>query len=330
MEKQKPKFLFVYNLQFPSYCNTIDIFGYNFTRVKEYQERLKSLHHTFSSISEYERKMNLGTHANTAIVNCPVREKKAILPWDKKDDRPHALDDISLLLSIFTGRHVFTTPFPIDDGKHSTYCDPRSYPFDLRTTIPYEAQTKNDIFEYDIGFERGIKKVYELMNTEEWQQKYDNGRFLFLFHSAIKPQIIETSFLTCWTIWEHLFTLHNQAWMSEREIKKLPVAEKIAYLIIEYNIKNVLDDKDRKGIKRFANIRHRLVHAGQFPNKQSIEDASLFVRVTLMVVATILGVIPRNVPFQNYAFIQSLAGRPIPDNSLDLQNKQSKETKRKR
>ena len=193
--------------------------------------------------------INLGAHANTATVKCTVSEKKAILPWDKQGERPNALDDISLLLSIFTGRHVFTTKFPIDDGKHTTYCDPRLYPFDLRTTIPYEAQNKNERFTYDVGFERGVNKTYKLMRTKEWQKKYDNGRFLFLFHSAIKPQIIETTFLTCWTIWEHLLTIHNQAWMSEREIKKLAVEEKIAYIIIEYNVKNDFDKKDREGIK---------------------------------------------------------------------------------
>ena len=49
-----------------------------------------------------------------------------------------------------------------------------------------------------------------------------------------------------------------------------------------------LDTTDRKGIKRFVKIRNALVHAGRFVDEAN-DDATLFVRVTAIIVAQILG-----------------------------------------
>ncbi|MFA7079071.1 MAG: hypothetical protein WC147_11785, partial [Syntrophomonas sp.] len=79
----------------------------------------------------------------------------------------------------------------------------------LRMSIPYkEMRNNSDPYVcYDIGFQESLNSMYELIRTEEWQKTYEKGYFLLIAKNAFKPQILETSFLLCWTIWEHLFTI---------------------------------------------------------------------------------------------------------------------------
>lgn len=264
------------------------IYGYVFRRVDEYRERVQSLQHLISSFSEFDQPINTGTHAITAHVDLPLKEKKPVFEWG--DNKATALDDILLLLSIITLRDVFAVPEPIEIGKMAITADSREYSFGLRTAIKYEKSEDEYGHEFDIGFQKDIENVYRNMRTASWQKEYGGGRFLLLFRSACKRQIIETSFITCWTIWEILFTLHNQSWLSDEHIIKLPASEKISFVLTRYQIKDTLDRKDRKGIKRFVKVRNALVHAGRFIDEDAIHDAILFVRVTAIIVAQILGV----------------------------------------
>jgi hypothetical protein len=238
--------------------------------------------------------MNTGNHAITATVSLPFQEDKAVLPWAYQN--PTALDDILLLLSIFTLRQVFTFEVENEEGA-VIVADPREYLFGglLRTSLPYEGKKIDQFIEYNMGFEKGINKVYQLIRSADWLEKFGRGYFLFLFRSACKRQILESSFILCWSIWENLFALHNRKWLSMESIKKLPVKEKIAYLLMEYRVKQKLKKKDRKGLERIVKIRNHLLHTGRFPNEQATKGAELFVRVTGHIVAQILGLTPSDV-----------------------------------
>jgi len=287
MRRNKPNSSrYVYNFIFPHGCEELTIHGYIFRRVAEYKERVQALQHIISSYSEFDRPINTGTHAVTAEVDSPIKEKKPVLEWG--DKKATALDDLLLLLSIFTLRDVFAVPEPIERGEAAITADSREYFFGLRTAIEYEEAKDKHGNKYNIGFQKGVERVYRIMCTAKWQDEYRRGRFLSLFRSACKRQILETSFLTCWTIWEILFTLHNQSWLSDEQIIKLPASEKVSYILTRYRIKATLDETDRNGIKRFVKMRNAIVHAGRFVDETALHDATLFVRVTAIIVAKIL------------------------------------------
>lgn len=278
---------YVYNLIFPIGCRQLQIFGYTFQRTSDYVERVQSLQHLISVSREFKQPIKTGTHAITAVVDIPSTEKKPVIDWQNKSAT--ALDDILLLFSIFTLRDVFAVNTPVHDGEGAITADPREYFFGLRTAIQYEAAKGEYGEKYNIGFQKGIEGVCSRMRAPEWQRTYGKGRFLPLFRAACKRQILETSFTTCWAIWEILFTLHNQAWLSEEQILRLPAAEKISFVLTRYEIKKSLDATDRKGIKCFVKIRNALVHEGRFLDDEARNDATLFVRVTAIIVAQILG-----------------------------------------
>lgn len=277
----------VYNLVFPQRCQQLTIYGYVFSRVDEYKERVQALQHLITFNREFSQPINTGTHAITAHLDLPSKEKKPVIEWGNK--KATALNDILLLLSIFTHRDVFAEPQPIEKGKGVITADSRQRPFGLATAIRYEKGEDEHGNQCNVGFQKNIEHVYNKMLTESWQKEYGQGRFLLLFNSACKRQIIETSFITCWTIWEILFTLHNQSWLSDGQIIKLPAFEKISFILTQYQIMDRVNMKDRKGIKNFVKIRNDLVHAGRIVDEAAIHDAELFVRVTTIIVAQILG-----------------------------------------
>lgn len=281
-----------YNLEFPPYCDSLTIQGYIFKRVQDYPAKFKSLHHTFHINTEFGKfRPALGTHALTAHITLPNKEDTPVIAWVNDKEKPTALDDVVLLLSLFTGRDVFHTPKPIDDGNCYTEKDPRRYGLDLRLALPEKRVKISDSepYERDKGFAQGINAVYQRMCSPHWREQYDNGRFLPLYNSSCKRQMLESAVITCWTIWEHLFFLHNRAWLSEEQIRLLPLAEKLSYVLIQYHIKEALNSQERKGLKRFVTIRNILIHSGRFTDRQAIDDAVLFVYVTRMIIARILG-----------------------------------------
>jgi len=288
----------VYNLEFPSRCPAMTIYGYKFSRVPDYSDRIAQLQHLVTSYSEFSISANTGQHSITAYVELPDHEDRAILEW--KGSGSTALNDVLLLLSIFTGRDVFAVEDKESDiGAILT--DPRLYQSGgvLINSIPYtEHPPYSDDWElgYDVGREEGLNQIYRLMRSEEWQSRYEHGYFLFLAQQAFRRQTLESSFIQCWTIWEHLFTIHNQKWLSAKQIRQLDSSEKIAFILTTYALKDEIDDKSRKRIASLAEIRNRLIHFGQFPKRGSVhDDAILFIRLTEFVIAKILGLSPSNV-----------------------------------
>ena len=275
------------------------LYGYRFIRIDNYRDRVTRLQHLVTSQSEFAISANTGEHAVTALVELPEHEETAVLEWANGDNT--ALDDVLLLLSIFTGRDVFA----VEDRDSTTGVmldDPRQYQWGgvLMCSIPYKEQPPEDPetweYGYDIGREEGLNQIYALMRSDEWQRKYERGYFLFLAKQAFHRQVLESTFSQCWTIWEHLFAIHNRNWLSAKQIRQLDSSEKIAFILTEYALKDEIDDTSRKRINSLAEIRNRLVHFGKFPERGSVhDDAILFIRLTEFAIAKILGLSPSNV-----------------------------------
>jgi hypothetical protein len=301
----------IYNLEFEPWCPEINLFGYRFYRTEDYETQLRRLQHRVNMRAEFDIQLNVGEHAVTAYVDLPKEENVAILEW--VEDQTPALMDILLLLSIFTGREVFAGDRVNKDENEKVGAlivgitrDPRRHYFGgvLRTSIPYEANKElpkadedfsND-FPYDIGFEKEINRIYLLIRSEEWQKKYHRGYFLLLARQAFLYQTLESSFLQCWTIWEHLFAILNQNWLSKDQIERLSSIEKISFLLVEYALKEEIDKASQNRIADFAEIRNRLIHYGRFPKKDKVhDDAILFIHLTEFILAKILGLLPSNV-----------------------------------
>ena len=285
----------VYNLEFPSWCPAMTIYGYRFTRVEDYADRVAHLQHLVSVHAELRILSNTGQHTITAYVELPVQEDKAVLEWSDSDTT--ALSDVLLLLSIFTGRDVFLA----DNGNTAgaILADPRIYQWGgvLICSIPYKAShTTRRVEAYDIGREEGLNQIYALIRGEEWQHKYKRGYFLFLARQAFHRQSLESTFTQCWTIWEHLFAVLNLNWLSAKQIHQLDASEKVAFILTEFALKGEVDDISRKRITSLAEIRNRLIHFGRFPERDAVhDDAVLFIRLTEFIIAKILGLSPSNV-----------------------------------
>lgn len=287
----------VYNLEFPSRCPELNIFGYRFYRVNDYRDKVKRLQHLISLFGEFEIPANGGENAVTAFVEKPRKEKAAVLEWS--GGNATALNDILLLLSIFTQRDVFDVDTNYDQDKDGIVtADPRLFVGGgiLRASIPYQKQLReHEQHPYDIGFENGLNKIYELVRNKDWQRKYHKGYFLFLVRTAFRRQPSEATFIQCWTIWEHLFAILNQGWLSEKEIRSMSSSEKISFLLVNYALRKEITPSERKRINQLADIRNRLVHYGRFPIKGSVnDDAMLFTRLTEFIIARILDLSPSN------------------------------------
>lgn len=127
----------IYNLEFPSWCSEITNFDYKFYRVEDYEERVKRLQHLATRTSEFEIKQNTGGHSLTAYVEHTGHEKNAVLQCKNEDST--ALQDILLLLSLFTGREVFDVDEEFtEDDNVTIVADLRlnHYGGILQTSIP--------------------------------------------------------------------------------------------------------------------------------------------------------------------------------------------------
>ena len=286
----------VYNLEFRSWCPEMTIFGYRFVRVEGYQRRLADLQHRLAFSAEFNISPNTGTHAATAYVHLPATEERSVLEWGAQDDAT-ALSDILLLLSIFAMRDVFAVDESFDEKVDGIFtADPRLHKGGaiLGCSVPYKPQTPGQPYTCDIGFEETMNSVCALVRSPDWRGRYGGGYLLFLARQALRSDTLESRFVQCWTIWEHLFTLHNRAWLSEREIQRLGAIEKIAFLLVQYGLAAQVERHDK--LRGLSAVRNRLVHFGRFPEGDSAQrDARLFIDLTEVILAKILSLSPSNV-----------------------------------
>ena len=202
----------VYNLQFPSWCQSLTVSGYSFVRVDDYSTRVSRLQHLVGSHAEFSITPTTGQHCPTAIVEHPDPEHPPILQWS--GETATALSDVLLILSLFTGRDVFISTNGLAEESGVILRDPRTFPWGgiLRMSIPYKGQEIDPApYRFNIGFEEGLNRVYTLLQDQAWQEMYAGGYFLFLANQAFRRQTLEAAFVQCWTIWEHLFAAQNQA-----------------------------------------------------------------------------------------------------------------------
>ncbi len=211
----------VYNLEFRSWSGEIKIAGYHCKRASDYRTQVQNLHHQINIHSEFSIKPNTGTHCITASVQPPQLEPPAVLPWTPS--QPTALDDITLLLSIFTTRHVFAWRHDSSEkSQRVIVAESRQFPWGglIATSIPYVSSSPPHSKEYphggDVGLEVHLNQVWQLMNSDGWREKYRSSFYLILFRSAIQQSSIESAFIQCWTIWEHLFSILNESWMTQK------------------------------------------------------------------------------------------------------------------
>ena len=298
----------VYNLEFPLNRDEIEIFGYKFKKVCDYNERVQELQQL---VDTNRINRNVGKHTVTATVEIPANEKKSVFTW--KHENPTALDDILLLLSLFTRRDVFLNK---DDNEF--YYDPRYFKFGatLICSLPQEFNDYRKIDEYGytryIGFEKGLNEIYKLIRTDEWINKYAKGFFLLLLRAAYRRQTLEPSFILCYTIWEHLYwILKRNKYICNKDTIGSGEKKKIASLFYNFDF---LDNKNDciKSSEIFYETRKNLVHSGRFLDLEkgdpkiyylygpkhhkpeylhdkSMDDAILFIHLTETITAKILG-----------------------------------------
>ena len=248
----------VYNLVFPDYVDEMEIFGYKFNRVKNYPEELQKLQHRYpGSIKEFKIVACSGTNAITTKVIVPENEEDSVLPWESPKK---AIHDILLLLSLLTLREVFLD----EPGNGICVANPNIFEFGnvLEACIPTKKNIKNGRKIRDI--EKTTNDIYSQIRNDEWLQKYGNGFFLLLLKSALGIYLLESKFLFCWTIWEHLFYLLNKGWLKDDEIHKFKNSSKISYVFDYYQFLNNINCDWPKAAEIFNKTRMRLVHSGKF------------------------------------------------------------------
>jgi hypothetical protein len=301
----------VYNLEFRHRCFEMTIGGYRFTRVDDYEERLQGLQHLSSGFSEFSVPANTGSHQLTARLTPPDPEPPKVLPWSS--NTATALDDLALLLSIFTGRQVFA--IQSDETERVLIADSRLMQWGgvTRVSIPYEKSSpriEDDPYSCgDDGLEIHLNHVYDLMRTSTWRKQYRDGHYLLLFRVAMQERTIEAAFIQCWAIWEHLFSILNDSWMSTRSIERARATDKIAFLLVTYAVHARFQIGETERLQSLAQIRNRLVHFGRFPEQDEVHsDATLFIRMTEWIVAKTLGLEPSEV-FDTLKGFEAFVGR---------------------
>lgn len=290
----------VYNLEFRPYSESLKIGVYEFERVSNYAQQQAKLQYLGDSHgSEFSHTAQTGEHAHTANIHGPDNPPPSIMQW--QHDKPSALDDIILLLRLFTQRDVFVLNVPPDeiDPRFVVLQDPRSFPWGgvLRCSIPYESEQTGEPYKtVDTSLSIHLPNIYERMSSPEWQREYKGGYFLVLLKHAIQQRLLEAAFGQCWTIWEHLFACLTDSWMSNRANRQLSSKEKIAFLLIHFEVRVNLAENEKSRLEGLVAIRNRLIHFGQFPEQDAVySDAIMFIRMTEYITAKALGLFPSNV-----------------------------------
>ncbi len=154
--------------------------------------------------------------------------------------------------------------------------------------LPFVEQSQGAM-RIDVGFEPGINGVLKVMSDTAWLTRYRGGHYLLLANHAFRRQILETTFSLCWTIWEHLFALHNDDWLERQTIHRISGKEKVAFVLSHYGLQEHVNLVDSPSIDELEKVRNRLLHFGMFPVEESKEKAVAFVKWTEYLIARTLG-----------------------------------------
>jgi hypothetical protein len=235
----------IYNLEFRPNATRLEIAGYAFERVSDYATAQSKLQYLVTSHgSDFSTTVQTGEHVHTANVTVPDNEPSPVISWQHRNAT--ALDDIVLLLRLFTQRDVFVFNDVDDPGKpYAILADPRSSPWGgvLSCSIPYECDQRDDPYDtVDTSLSVHLPRIYDRMAEDDWKRDYSGGYFLVLLSHAIQQRLLEAAFGQCWTIWEHLFACLTDKWLSNRANRQLSSKEKIAFLLVHFGVREDLAD----------------------------------------------------------------------------------------
>jgi hypothetical protein len=234
---------------------------------KDYTIRKKELHNP---------RISTGKHTITAKVEVPNIQEKYSLDWEGTNE-DWALHDIVFLISLFTRRNVFLKNPNMINGVINQ--DPRQWRWGILL--------KQSIIEH--RFEEDLNYVYNRIRNPDWQKRYSKGYFLFILRSALQPQSLESTFILCFSIWEHLYTLDNPKNLKIKDIWKVTASEKIKYVTNIYSDISTESNDYKKIVESICNARNRTVHIGRFPDSQTIDEVERFIYSTEKLTTTILG-----------------------------------------
>ncbi len=84
--------------------------------------------------------------------------------------------------------------------------------------------------------------------------------------------------------------------MSNQANRQLSSKEKIAFVLVHFAVRVNLEDAEKTRLEDLVAIRNRLVHFGQFPERETVRsDAMMFIRMTEYIAAKALGLFPSDV-----------------------------------
>ncbi len=290
----------VYNLAFPSWCDSISAGGYCFSRVPDYRDRYLGLQHRVGGHSEFYVESSYGSHQVTGQVQCTENEPESILFPNYPSHT--SIDDLLLLLSIFTRRHVFTLWGHEKEAQHAKRlrvisqgaiptigCRQFFRGGIAIASIEYEKMEGGTGSHgyYDGSLEKTLRATMSLIRDAEWQAQFGHGRFLLIYREVIASERLETAFTLAWSMWEHLFSVQNRTWLDKKT--RVTAREKILY--VAYKILGLDDSMPmRKRIDDLVQARNSLVHFGAFPQDDNTEftsyreSLSLFLELSEMVI----------------------------------------------
>ncbi len=273
----------------------MSILGYEFIRAEDYEDRVKRLSHHISSVGEFEISYSTGEHMITATVESPPNEHQSPLAHGQPVT---ILEDLLLILSLFTGREVFSTE------NNYIKCDvPVAIARDFRPYLGYQSlgvSIPARMFEgdgeppCDVGFEEGLERVLKHIHNKEWLEKFEQGIILFIARQIFTFQVLEKAFLMAYVLWEHVFYMEKRTTLSEKQIKDTDGAQKVRFLLERYGFTPKLNGEQKTSIyESLTQTRNNLVHYGMFRQKEHEQhDAIQFVELTTRLLAKILGLEP--------------------------------------
>ena len=299
----------VFNLQFPDYRSQFTIAGYTFTRCEDYNSKIQKLSHHIESYGEFALLPTSGEHALTAIVDTPNEEQESPLAWGEPKT---ILCDIVLLLAFFTGRDVFVA----DEGES------RPIVRDVRPLLKAETLSASlpqcfDSSGADTAFETELESILDRIHSKEWLSLYTGGQVLFLARQIYTWQILETSFLWSYVLWEHIFLMEKQVGLSKtkiNELEKIESVEKVYFLLKKYGFTADLSARQKlKLSQNFTRGRNQLAHFGLFHSNLDIQkNATRWIELTTRLLAVILGLNPTDATCNQRWLDELLMEPPIP------------------
>jgi hypothetical protein len=82
---------------------------------------------------------------------------------------------------------------------------------------------ENNVVTCTTSFGDTLNKIFSQIQSKEWQKNYNKGYYLFLYWQSLTrgSYMIDMNFAICRTLWEHLFSIHNRNWLTDKKIMNM-------------------------------------------------------------------------------------------------------------